>query len=69
VTKFTIELEIGLSFFLESALPLDILPGHVANPSDRSHVPDIAVGSVLVVVVEPVWQRSGAVGARAVGQP
>jgi hypothetical protein len=40
---------------------LGVLPTDVVNAADRGPVSDRAVWSVVVVVLEPVWQGGGAV--------
>jgi len=47
---------------------LDVLPTDVVNAADRGLASDGAVWSSRVVVVEPVWQRGGAVVVGAVDE-
>lgn len=44
----------------DEALRLVVLPQDVPNATDRGPIADRAVASGVVVVVEPVWQRLGA---------
>src|SRR6266508_5376821 len=47
---------------------LVVLPTDVVNAADWRPVSDRAVRSALVVVLEPVWQRCGAVSMRGVAE-
>jgi hypothetical protein len=46
--------------FGDIPLPLDVVPGDVPNACDGWAVAEGAVGALLVVVAEPVWQRCAA---------
>src|SRR4051812_43599731 len=51
-----------------SAEPLDVLPTEVVNAADWGLASDRAVRAPRVVVVEPVWQRGGAIAVGVVDE-